>query len=163
MHESMECANCTHIDAQLQRANGTIAKLLKRVNELKRVAQENDCERCELCTEMLDENDVAKHVCEHESVGRETVKWEIPDDIMEANTATDMPEFSLKYQCEPSLLSSEQSAPANCPDARPNSIESTSATPTRAHIQKCYDPKLCVFSIMSYISSRVANISYFCT
>lgn len=58
-----------------------VKKLLIRVNELKRSAKENDCEKCELCRKTLGENEVSEHLCEHEQWSAEINKTDTPDDI----------------------------------------------------------------------------------
>lgn len=132
-----ECASCAQIGGELQHAKMIIRTLVSRVNELKRLVGESNCENCELCGETINENNVLEHSCEDELLPTETIK----DETTAQHTTTDVDinsELSLKSQTE--LLhykaeKEEEPTPSHS-NNESNSINSTNVT----HNHKCNCP-----------------------
>lgn len=118
-----------------------IEKLLKRVNQLKRSVHENDCEKCELCSRILNENEVTEHLCEDGLWSMEINKLETPDDILDADTKSNRPEFSLKNEIEPlrNTFESEQPALFHLPNEPKMNLDPINVTQNQHTNNKCND------------------------
>lgn len=112
------------------------------MNELKRLIQENDCDKCELCSKILtSENDVTEHSCDGESMAIETMECETPEDILEANTSEVKSELSLKNQVVPLRYISKLEPSAASPDIpnAPDSMDSINVTENQQNNHRCMD------------------------
>lgn len=162
LDELNECGKCTYMDEQLQRAKEIVRKLLRRVNELKRSVHENDCEKCELCCETLDQNGVSEHFCEDElwleekstadtnhsdsdEYISERAEFEqldlshLPNEPNSSHREDDeeniKTEFLMKNQIEP--LESTQSSSILLPDESKVNLATTNATQNQHPNNKC--------------------------
>lgn len=132
-HEQDECVNCAHLNEELQRARMVIRKLVKQVNELKSLIQENNDDK----GETLSETDVNEHLCENELMQMEAIKLA----VLDVDMNDDRSEFSLTNQTQILNTKSEHEQPDFSRSAielnESNSIASTSVSQNQLSNHKC--------------------------
>lgn len=151
-NEPDDCINCSHLDGELQRAKMIIRKLVRRVNQLKSLVEENDCDRCELCGEIFGDNDAIEHLCEDELMPMEAIKLEACQAVLDVEVNANP---MLMNQTELTGIKSEPKRPVSTHSAieldetkelnesNTNGIASTNAKQNQQSTHKCN----CLFNL----------------